>query len=283
MQLLVEDVNGATTRDLAVATTRIGRAATCEILLSESTVSRLHATISAIGDFHALEDKGSSNGTFLNGVRIPPEQAFILRPGDRIEIAHSRITYGAASDATDASVFGSSESSSPMAELLEEAEDQADDRPVFIRALAAVAPQRGLEACLEHICDRLGTDMAAIFVPQMSGGTETIAAVPSLQRVATLAPLASSVMAGERGRIVRQAAMTAEPCEQTNVIPLRSAAAVPLLEGLRPLGALAVERGAGASLGRRDLARLAALAGQLGEVFATQCRDDQDTRFVFAS
>jgi pSer/pThr/pTyr-binding forkhead associated (FHA) protein len=47
-------------------------------------VSRLHAAIERSRGTLLLVDLGSSNGTYLNGVRIPPHEARVLRHNDVI-------------------------------------------------------------------------------------------------------------------------------------------------------------------------------------------------------
>jgi serine phosphatase RsbU (regulator of sigma subunit)/pSer/pThr/pTyr-binding forkhead associated (FHA) protein len=51
-------------------TTSIGRAADCDVCLESPAVSRLHAQVLRAGGHFYVEDRGSSNGTFLNGERI---------------------------------------------------------------------------------------------------------------------------------------------------------------------------------------------------------------------
>lgn len=49
-------------------------------------VSRIHADIRVEGDTHYIEDVGSSNGTYINNVPLPPGNRHRLRPGDRISL-----------------------------------------------------------------------------------------------------------------------------------------------------------------------------------------------------
>ncbi|MEL6764893.1 MAG: FHA domain-containing protein, partial [Cyanobacteria bacterium J06607_6] len=46
-------------------------------------VSRVHANLRAEGDTYYLEDVGSSNGTYINGLPLPVGNRHRLRPGDR--------------------------------------------------------------------------------------------------------------------------------------------------------------------------------------------------------
>lgn len=49
-------------------------------------VSRAHANLRAEGDTYYLEDVGSSNGTYINGLPLPTGNRHRLRPGDRIAL-----------------------------------------------------------------------------------------------------------------------------------------------------------------------------------------------------
>lgn len=52
----------------------------------EKGVSRMHAAILRDGDSLTLVDKGSSNGTFLNGQQVTPGRPRVLRDGDEIRL-----------------------------------------------------------------------------------------------------------------------------------------------------------------------------------------------------
>jgi len=62
---------------------KIGRGATCDIQLSVNGVSKEHLEINMHGDKLVMTDLRSSNGTFLNGVRI---QSAMARLGDKVRI-----------------------------------------------------------------------------------------------------------------------------------------------------------------------------------------------------
>ncbi len=67
----------------------IGRRSDCQIFVPDMRVSRQHARIWLDGDAWTLEDLGSNNGTFINGVRL--QQATAIRHEDEILIANNRI------------------------------------------------------------------------------------------------------------------------------------------------------------------------------------------------
>jgi predicted component of type VI protein secretion system len=49
-------------------------------------VSRVHADIRVEGDVYFIEDVGSSNGTYINNLPLPPGNRHRLRGGDRIAL-----------------------------------------------------------------------------------------------------------------------------------------------------------------------------------------------------
>lgn len=78
----------------------------CDVVIDDTKASRRHARIIAEAGVLEIEDLGSSNGTFLNGVQIDRK---VLRPGDRIQIGRTVITLEEAasgSGPTGASVAG---------------------------------------------------------------------------------------------------------------------------------------------------------------------------------
>lgn len=53
---------------------------------NSEVVSRIHADIRVEGDAYYLEDVGSSNGTYINNLPLPPGNRHRLRAGDRIAL-----------------------------------------------------------------------------------------------------------------------------------------------------------------------------------------------------
>ncbi len=72
----------------------VGRDASCAVPLPNDTnCSRRHATLSIAGGAYTITDNGSSNGTFLNGVKIPSGAAQPVRAGDEIQIGGTRFRF----------------------------------------------------------------------------------------------------------------------------------------------------------------------------------------------
>jgi signal transduction histidine kinase len=69
----------------------IGRDPSCEIALRDPGASRQHARLELQGDRHILRDLKSSNGTFVNGVRV---QEASIQPGDQIRVGNTLLTMG---------------------------------------------------------------------------------------------------------------------------------------------------------------------------------------------
>ena len=62
----------------------IGRSVDVGVPVDDSKVSRVHASIDLQNGFHYLVDLGSTNGTYLNGVRI--QNAALLSVGDEVRV-----------------------------------------------------------------------------------------------------------------------------------------------------------------------------------------------------
>ena len=59
----------------------------CNVLVIQSkTVSRLHARLFEEEGRWFVEDRGSANGTIVNGQRLPPHMAVRVRHADRIQV-----------------------------------------------------------------------------------------------------------------------------------------------------------------------------------------------------
>lgn len=79
--------------DIAVplGTFFIGRGADCQLALDDPMVSRRHAALRIYAGSAMIEDLGSRNGVFLNGVRI--EKIELLHDGDQIRIGSQDLSF----------------------------------------------------------------------------------------------------------------------------------------------------------------------------------------------
>jgi predicted component of type VI protein secretion system len=71
----------------------IGRDAMNDLTFVSPTVSRDHATIAFRDGRWYIEDRGSFNGTFLNGTRVQPGTPLPLRHADRIGIGSETLLF----------------------------------------------------------------------------------------------------------------------------------------------------------------------------------------------
>ncbi len=67
----------------------LGRNPTCDVVLLDSTVSRLHARIYFSDGEWFIEDLGSTNGTLVDGVEIKGKGPVRLKDGSRITVGKS--------------------------------------------------------------------------------------------------------------------------------------------------------------------------------------------------
>jgi adenylate cyclase len=75
---------------IARPTTTVGRSNTCEVVLNDPLISRLHCQILLGMGGITLRDLGSTNGTFLNGVRMTESP---LRNQDVISVGGTRLRF----------------------------------------------------------------------------------------------------------------------------------------------------------------------------------------------
>jgi pSer/pThr/pTyr-binding forkhead associated (FHA) protein len=69
----------------------VGRSRDCDIVLSDSDVSRRHAEIRPQGTSWAISDLGSTNGVRVNGRPVAREH--LLSAGDRIDLGLTQVTF----------------------------------------------------------------------------------------------------------------------------------------------------------------------------------------------
>lgn len=68
----------------------IGRDEACGVVLPIGSVSRNHAKIKSVNSEYAVEDTGSTNGTFVNNIKI---KKCVLRNNDIIRVGDAKIVF----------------------------------------------------------------------------------------------------------------------------------------------------------------------------------------------
>jgi len=119
----------------------LGRHVECDIhdiFADQTGVSRFHAHLEFVGGRYYLEDKGSRNGTFLNGQRLCARTP--LRNGDRLVIAGVELVFFEQADSADPEVTATSSS------LGHVSFDEPEAPAMPVSSLAVAAPGVGATA-----------------------------------------------------------------------------------------------------------------------------------------
>ncbi|MBL0213752.1 MAG: SpoIIE family protein phosphatase [Myxococcales bacterium] len=125
----------------------IGRRSDCQIFVPDMRVSRQHARLWSDGDGWTLEDLGSNNGTYVNGVRVEPRTQ--LKHDDEITIANNRIRVEA-NDATPDPRFPAGNAVTLIevggaGTLIKSREDSGASRlPLISSGMISIADQRAI-------------------------------------------------------------------------------------------------------------------------------------------
>lgn len=82
--------DGPLTVDLGPEEINIGRSPDCTLHLPLNNVSRIHARIYCRAEEYYVEDLDSTNGTYLNNIRIVRS---VLRNSDQIEIGEAKMIF----------------------------------------------------------------------------------------------------------------------------------------------------------------------------------------------
>jgi len=82
-------------RDSAQLT--LGRSSTCDLVIEEGTVSQLHLVFRRAAETWTVEDAGSTNGSWLDGVRLQKAEPRALSDGARLQAAQVLFTFASSS------------------------------------------------------------------------------------------------------------------------------------------------------------------------------------------
>ena len=64
-----------------------------DMVINETSISRMHAKFSKGGNKVYVTDLNSTNGTFKNGLRLEPNASEIIEPGDEIRLGKLKFIY----------------------------------------------------------------------------------------------------------------------------------------------------------------------------------------------
>ena len=129
-------------------TVRIGALTDNDLVISNDTVSRFHCQILQEEDEYVLKDLNSTNGTFIDGVRI--REAF-LAPGSRVKLGESEFTF-------------------------EPADEKIRVEPAETTKYGDIVGQNVRMRQIFHILDRISTSAATVVIEGETGtGKEVVA------------------------------------------------------------------------------------------------------------
>ncbi|MBN1681898.1 MAG: FHA domain-containing protein [Anaerolineae bacterium] len=80
----------------------VGRSTGNDIVLDTTAVSRYHITVSLREQQVILEDLESVNGTYVDGVRLPAQEQYVLRGGEEIQMGDIRLIFHPAAELEEA-------------------------------------------------------------------------------------------------------------------------------------------------------------------------------------
>jgi hypothetical protein len=75
----------------------LGRGPSCDLEIDEGTISQLHLVFVRDGEEWSVRDVGSTNGSWLEGVRLEPNQPVPLKEGARLQAAQVLFTFASSS------------------------------------------------------------------------------------------------------------------------------------------------------------------------------------------
>src|SRR5262245_11313593 len=116
---------------------RVGRQLTNDLVISDAKVSRQHARLEQQDDGLLLTDEGSSNGTYVNGVRI--DGPVLLQVGDVVAFGASHLLVQAIPAPAAATGATPAVAATPVEQRPERAAPEVDLQPAPA-APAAAAP-----------------------------------------------------------------------------------------------------------------------------------------------
>ncbi len=140
----------------------IGRKPECDLCIPHATVSRQHAEIVVDGEEARVRDLGSSNGTFLNDVRV---QESGLQAGDRVTIGPAALVIqidGVPANIVPDAIPDASDDSGPDGTSQSDAMPD-DDEPVASKASAGDDDEDDSDDPLGKLISRQKDDESSIF------------------------------------------------------------------------------------------------------------------------
>lgn len=163
----------------------IGRLPECDVLLQDNLVSRMHARLSVQGDSVVVEDLHSTNGVYVNGLRVG--HSTVLREGDRILIG-----------TTEFSLFETRDSSLQRLRVARAVPELAAERPTPTAPPAAKPTAPASPSAAQRKPENVPSTARADALKMIGGLADRLAATGNLEE-------AAQVLSGHLRRILKGA------------------------------------------------------------------------------
>lgn len=259
------DRTGKTRRVSITGTLAIGRSSSEDLPLSDPAVSKHHALISCDDGACYLKDRGSSNGTYLNGRKVVDRKK--LRDGDRIVIGETELQFFEQRDLSQSQVeVGDDDTHSAIkrrleadtgaqflpAEKIEDIESLRRDYEklrIAHRLSLSIQPEMEIEdllgQILEQAVEMFDADRGVALLDEASNGQLEPAAIRTHDgRDSTDIRISHSIVdevVRNQCAVLSQDAMRDERFEESESVfmeQIRSALCVPMLRDQKLLGAI---------------------------------------------
>ncbi|MCA9580196.1 MAG: FHA domain-containing protein [Myxococcales bacterium] len=119
----------------------LGRCAGADVRLPHRSVSLEHAVIQQSGSSFTIEDRHSTNGTWVNGVRVAPARQRMLLSGDQISVGPFNLRFSI--EAATGTITTADRTSALARQLLRELLVQDDTPPRSAQITVVEGPGRG--------------------------------------------------------------------------------------------------------------------------------------------
>lgn len=96
------DISGRRLLTIPPGRYTIGRGQTTHITLKHTSISRMHAILEFFEGKCCVIDVNSTNGTFLNGIRLTPSQRTKVKHGDTLKFGKGHWTFSVSLESASA-------------------------------------------------------------------------------------------------------------------------------------------------------------------------------------
>jgi len=148
-EILDQSQNVVQTVETNANSVRIGKNASCELCLTDASVSRVHAVLERVGNGYKLSDRMSTGGTFVNDQKVEPSKPAMISSGSvlRFGTVMVRVTLDEipAEESAPAAAAASGEAAAPAAPAAPAAHAATSPEPpkLSLSKAPAVAPKAG--------------------------------------------------------------------------------------------------------------------------------------------